>query len=52
MAKESAKFAWRYEEGYDLNDSCYEAWLAIEHQNGESMHDHQLLSNDRKITTI
>ena len=28
MAKERAKFAWRYEEGYDLNDSCYEAWLA------------------------
>ena len=43
MAEESAKFVWRYEEGYDLNDSCYEAWLAIEYPNElnvESMNDH------------
>ena len=41
------KFARKYEEGYDLNDSRYEAWLAIEYPNEfNSMHDHQLLTND------
>ena len=43
MAEERAKFAWRYEEGYDLNDSFYEACLAIEYpneQNVESMYDY------------
>ena len=44
-----AKFARRYEEGYGINDLCYEAWLAFEYPNElnvESMHDYQLLSND------
>ena len=50
MAEERVKFAHRYEEGYDLSDPRYEAWLAIEHPNeldsDESMYNHQLLYND------
>ena len=30
-AEEKIKFARRYEEGYDLSDPRYEAWLEIEH---------------------
>ena len=49
-AEERIKFARRYEEGYDLNDPRYKAWLAIEYpnelDNDESMYNHQLLCND------
>ena len=31
MIKEKQKYAHRYEEGYDLFDSHYEAWLQINH---------------------
>ena len=50
-AKQEARFATRYEEGYDLHDDDYASWLAINHSEAVAnlRRDLNTLTSDEEI---